>query len=210
MERIAPMALNKTLRERRDQVRGLFNHGQDPNIGQKPLGRLEVLEADDHGVYMEVELSRTSYNDDLIELLKDGALGGGSFSFNTISEDWNRKKKIPERTVTELRLIEVSVVTFPAYFQTSVGIRNRRKFVPTPKQAADLATLRAFAQRPATPKRTLARRTGLTRTKSERQLNDEAIAKLKAAAARAESKARPRSKAVRLDRPRTAAPRRWW
>ena len=39
VERIAPGAFTKTLEERGDRVKVLFNHGFDPSIGDKPLGK---------------------------------------------------------------------------------------------------------------------------------------------------------------------------
>lgn len=128
-ERIAPGAVKRTLRNNADQVKVLFNHGMDPSIGDKPLGRASVLKADDVGVYLEVPLSRTSYNDDLLALIEDGAIDGMSFRFSVVQEEWNAPKRgLPERTITELKLFEVGPVTFPAYEATSVGLRSRDDF----------------------------------------------------------------------------------
>jgi hypothetical protein len=38
MERFAPGAWTKTIRERAAQIKALFQHGGDPQIGDKPLG----------------------------------------------------------------------------------------------------------------------------------------------------------------------------
>ena len=128
-ERIAPSALTKTLRESRNKIKVLFNHGMDPQIGDKPLGRPDVMRADAEGLYTEVPLSETSYNDDLLALMRDGAVDGQSFRFSVVKEEWDRPKKgLPERTITELRLFEFGPVTFPAYQATTVGIRSRRDF----------------------------------------------------------------------------------
>ncbi len=130
-ERIAPGAVNRTLRNNREQIKVLFNHGMDPSIGDKPLGKATVMEADSRGVYVEVPLSDTSYNEDIKALLRDGALDGMSFRFSVLDEEIvypERKGAMPERTITELRLYEVGPVTFPAYQATSVGIRSRDDF----------------------------------------------------------------------------------
>jgi HK97 family phage prohead protease len=127
-ERIAPGALRKTLRENSHAVKVLFNHGMDPSIGDKPLGRASVMRADAHGLYVEVPMSDTSYNDDLIALMRDGALDGMSFRFSVPEgkDSWERPKRgLPERTINELRLFELGPVTFPAYQATTVGIRSR-------------------------------------------------------------------------------------
>lgn len=130
-ERIAPGALNRTLRNNKSQVKVLFNHGMDPSIGDKPLGKPSVMRADDRGLYVEVPLSETSYNEDLISLLRDGAIDGMSFRFSVLDEEWNypdKKNALPERTIKELRLYEVGPVTFPAYQATTVGVRSRDDF----------------------------------------------------------------------------------
>lgn len=136
MERIAPGALNKTLADRGDQVKVLFNHGMDPTIGEKPLGRANVMRVDERGLYAEVPLARTSYNDDLLELMRTGVLDGMSFRFSVVKEEWDdipeRSKSnpdaLPERTITELKLYEFGPVTFPAYAATSVGVRSQQAY----------------------------------------------------------------------------------
>lgn len=128
-ERIAPGALTKTLRESRDKVKILFNHGADPQIGDKPLGKATTMKADARGLYVEVPLSDTSYNDDLLALMRDGAIDGMSFRFSVVQESWDTPKRgLPERTITELKLYELGPVTFPAYEATTVGIRNASDF----------------------------------------------------------------------------------
>jgi hypothetical protein len=128
-ERISDTALTKTLNENRNGVKVLFNHGMDPSIGDKPLGRPSVMNADGRGLYAEVPLSETSYNDDLLALMRDGAIDGQSFRFSVVQEEWNKPSKgLPERTITELRLFEFGPVTFPAYQATTVGIRSRDRY----------------------------------------------------------------------------------
>jgi phage head maturation protease len=52
LERIAPGAFKKTFREKTPKV--LFQHGQDPQIGDKPLGPIESLAEDETGAAYEV------------------------------------------------------------------------------------------------------------------------------------------------------------
>lgn len=132
-ERVAPTALNRTLRNNGGQVKVLFNHGMDPSIGNKPLGKPVRMKPDAIGLDTETPLSETSYNDDLIALMNDGAIDGMSFRFQVVKDEWIRAKdpttkKLPERTITELRLFEFGPVTFPAYEATTVGIRSRTDF----------------------------------------------------------------------------------
>jgi HK97 family phage prohead protease len=132
LERIHPGALNRTLKQRGNRVQVQFNHGFDPQIGDKPLGKPTVQETRDYGLYTEVPLSDTSYNDDLIALIRDGALWGQSFRFSVLDEKWDDEPDtsdhnpagIPERTITEARLYEYGPVTYPAYEATTLGIRS--------------------------------------------------------------------------------------
>jgi hypothetical protein len=47
-----------------------------------------------------------------------------SFGFSTIKDEWDQSSKPVHRTLVEVRLYDVSVVTFPAYPQTSVSARS--------------------------------------------------------------------------------------
>ena len=61
MERFAPGSVKKTIREQRDRMKVLFQHGQDPQIGDKPLGSIRELRETDEGAYYEVDLLDTEY-----------------------------------------------------------------------------------------------------------------------------------------------------
>jgi HK97 family phage prohead protease len=83
MERIAPGAFTKTFRENKNNMAVLFQHGRDPQIGDKVLGPILVLHEDNRGAYYEVPLIDTSYNRDLIAGL-EANLYGASFRFKVI------------------------------------------------------------------------------------------------------------------------------
>lgn len=132
-ESFAPGAFKKTLAERGDKVKVLFNHGMDPSIGNKPLGKIQDLREDDHGLYYEVRLSDTSYNQDLRTLIADEVVDGSSFRFSVPDgkDSWKAPAKrggLRERTVHEAALFEFGPVTFPAYDAASVGIRSATHF----------------------------------------------------------------------------------
>ena len=46
METMSESAFQRTIEEKRDQIRVLFHHGQDPSIGFKVLGKIEELRGD--------------------------------------------------------------------------------------------------------------------------------------------------------------------
>lgn len=129
VERVAPGAFRKTLADRGDRIKVLFNHGFDPSIGDKPLGKPSVQEEDERGLRVEVPLDDTSYNRDLVASLRSGALDGMSFRFSVTREEWDDTddddRALPIRTLKEVRLYEYGPVTFPAYEATTAGVRAR-------------------------------------------------------------------------------------
>lgn len=132
IERIAPGAFRKTLAERADRVKVLFNHGFDPSIGDKPLGKPESMREDKTGLKVRVPLDDTSYNRDLVASLRSGALDGQSFRFSVRREEWQDpedEKSLPVRTLRELVLYEFGPVTFPAYEATTAGVRARQAYL---------------------------------------------------------------------------------
>lgn len=111
-ETVKPGAFAKTLKKRGDQIRVLFNHGMDPSIGEKPLGRPALMEEDNYGLRVAVPLDQTSYNDDIIASVRSGALGGMSIQFAATQDKWSKDRS--ERSITEASLYEFGPVTFPA------------------------------------------------------------------------------------------------
>jgi HK97 family phage prohead protease len=131
LERIAQGAFTKTIAERGKSVKVMFNHGMDWQIDQKVLGVPSVLEERDDAPYAEVPLLDTSYNRDLLPGIAHGAYGS-SFMFHVLGESWNMEPPasehnsvgIPERTITEVRLLEFGPVTWPANPNATTGIRS--------------------------------------------------------------------------------------
>ena len=148
MERLTRGAFNRTIADNASRMKVTFNHGKDPQLGDKVLGIPTVLEEDSHGVRYEVPLLPTSYNRDLAPGLKAGAYGS-SFRFNVTAEDYNKRAKasaynpqgLPERTVRELRMQEFGPVTFPAYAGATAGMRSLtdRFYPPSSVQAVRTA-----------------------------------------------------------------------
>jgi HK97 family phage major capsid protein/HK97 family phage prohead protease len=140
IERIQPGSFKRTINNRSDQspVRVLLEHGYDPQVGDKPLGVPAVLEERDTGPYAETPLLDTSYNRDLAPALAAGAYGQ-SFRFRVRADEWvepeadgfddsvpDKWKNLPQRSVTELQLIEFGPTVFPASPGTNdtTGVRS--------------------------------------------------------------------------------------
>ena len=153
LERIAPSAFNRTIKNNQDQMRVLYDHGKDPQIGNKPLGPIASLEVTDSEVRYEVPLLDTSYNRDLAEMLAAGVLGS-SFRFETLKDDWKRRpgksdynpRGLDERTVLEVRMPEFGPVTFPAYQGTKAGLRSLTDRMRGIEERVDVEDLSCLAQ----------------------------------------------------------------
>lgn len=132
LERIAPGAFADTFKAKAAQVRVLYDHGADPQIGNKPLGTPTTLREDKTGAYYEVDLFDSSYVNDLKPAIRANQLGA-SFRFKVTAEEWvspaqasaDNPQKLDERTITGVDLYEFGPVTFPAYSEATVGMRSR-------------------------------------------------------------------------------------
>lgn len=121
VERIAPCAFDRALRERHDVVL-LANHDGLP-LGTTYAGTLR-LATDERGLRIDSDLPDTSLGRDVRELARRGDLRSMSFGFQVTDEDWSKRDDgTPLRTIKDVTLFDVSVVTFPAYAGTDVALR---------------------------------------------------------------------------------------
>ena len=100
-------AFTRSIAERGDRIKFLSQHQRTTN----PLGRAVLLREDTAGLYGEFRVSATQAGDEVLELIRDGALDSFSVGFQPIRETWNRNRT--ERTHYESKLTEVSVVSLP-------------------------------------------------------------------------------------------------
>lgn len=113
-------AFNETLG---NDIRALWNHNTQYVLGRNRSGSLE-LKADDKGLFATIRLPDTQYAEDLYELIKRGDVDQCSFGFNILDEDLEELANGGYRwRINRVDLHEVSVVTFPAYENTSVQAR---------------------------------------------------------------------------------------
>lgn len=135
VERIRPGAFAKTLREA--DVRALFNHNPDYVLGRRRAGTLE-LEEDGYGLRFRVVPPDTSWARDLRQSIERGDINQASFAFDAIRDEWNYDVEPNERELVEVRLYDVSIVTYPAYPQTSVSARAlAHRFINEVRSHAD-------------------------------------------------------------------------
>ncbi|KAF4408660.1 HK97 family phage prohead protease [Streptomyces lycii] len=134
-------AFRKSLRERTPVMQ--FDHGRHPLIGSIPIGRIEDVREDDHGLYTEATLSDNWLVQPIRDAIAERSVSGMSFRFEVVREQWydeGGKKLTPQqayermwmsgpdaeplrRELIELKVRELGPVVFPAYDQTEVGVR---------------------------------------------------------------------------------------
>jgi HK97 family phage prohead protease len=126
-ERIAPGAFKRTLGQRMPVLQ--FDHGSHPLIGSIPLGRITSIVEDERGLKVKARLSDNWLVEPVRDAIRDGAIDGMSFRFSVPANGdkiVRGKDGILERTINEVALYEVGPVVFPAYEQTTVGVRSRQ------------------------------------------------------------------------------------
>lgn len=125
-EVIFPEAVTRTLREGLD-VRALVDHDSAKVIGRMQAGTLR-MEADSKGLRVEITPPKTTDAKNIVELIQTGNVTGMSFAFRTIEDNWRYEDGEPLREVIDMRIREVSIVSFPAYPQTDVALRSLAGF----------------------------------------------------------------------------------
>ena len=156
-ETIAKGAFRKTLRERTPVLQ--FDHGRDARTGSVPIGSFENLSEDDTGLAVRARLFDNPVVEPIRQAIEGHAITGMSFRFEIMREEWRDKdgktiKPGPDlwdalwenedpaditRTIKEVKLFEAGPVVFPAYEQTSVGVRDVLNRLWTPEEIAEIS-----------------------------------------------------------------------
>ena len=122
-------AFKKTLENRTDKIRVIFNHNDD-----EPIGKLLHIEEDDYGVKVRAQLIMdVAKAKDTFSLIKGGAIDAFSFGFRTIKDKYEKGIQV----ITEVMLAEISPVTFPAGSASLITDARSTDFNETDKQNAD-------------------------------------------------------------------------
>lgn len=122
-ESVAPGAFENTLG---GDIRALIDHETRLVLGRNKSGTLELRE-DSHGLWGRIKINPNDQDAvNLYERVKRGDVDQCSFGFDIVKEDTEvRDDGSVHWTIREVKLYEVSVVTFPAYTETSVSARKR-------------------------------------------------------------------------------------
>lgn len=141
-ESIRQGAFKKTLREATPVMQ--FDHGHHPLIGSIPIGVYTEVAEDDQGLHVVGRLSDNWLIEPVRSAISDGSVDGMSFRFAVVRDIWTDKdgKQISpadldmllwnpgdrgplNRELVEVKCPEAGPVVFPAYAETSVGVRAR-------------------------------------------------------------------------------------
>ena len=139
-------AFSRTLGDR-DQVDANINHaGGIETLGSTRNDSLQ-LRQDTHGLHVQIRLPNTTAGRDAHELVRTGTLSKMSFAFSVHpdGDEWAETPNGTLRTLTSVRLHDVSVVNTPAYESTEIQARGR---IVTPD--TETAFLKYRAQRART------------------------------------------------------------
>ncbi len=144
-EEIARGAFKKSISERTPVLQ--FDHGRHPMVGSIPLGAFETIREDEQGLYVLARLHDNWLVQPVRDAIKSESVDGMSFRFQVVKDEWrdatgkivkpenvqNRlyssdpadPATIMRRTLREVKCPELGPVVFPAYADTSVGVRSR-------------------------------------------------------------------------------------
>jgi hypothetical protein len=118
-EVIQPGAFTETIKT--DPILALLNHNNNLVLGRNTSGTL-LLREDAKGLYFEIDIPDTTVGRDLTVLIQRGDIDSCSFAFSPDEESWDHEQNI--RTLQKVTLYDISVVTNPAYSDTSVSARS--------------------------------------------------------------------------------------
>jgi uncharacterized protein len=107
----------------RDDVVFLVNHDGLP-LARTRSGTL-TLKEDDKGLRIDTVLDAEDPDvKSITGKMKRGDLDKMSFAFRATKQEWDETTDPPTRTITEVELFDVSIVTQPAYDGTSIALRS--------------------------------------------------------------------------------------
>lgn len=127
-ESIGRAAFDVTIRDAATRVRALVNHGRDIH-GQPsdrfsmPYGTVVSMVPDGRGLLTVTRVAETDLGDEILELLRSGAMDGFSFSGRLLQSSETppaRAGDLPLMTRTEIALREFGPAVFPAYPEASL------------------------------------------------------------------------------------------
>lgn len=121
-EIVLPGAFKRSLQSR-NRMMLLWNHDTSNPLASTRNGSLQLIE-DGKGLLVRATLPQTTLGNDIAELVKTGVIDSMSFGFSVKKDSWSADGST--RYLEDVTLFEVSLVSTPAYEQTSgtVSVRS--------------------------------------------------------------------------------------
>lgn len=108
-------AFVKTVGERKDKIKVLYNHDY---YSQLPVGKPVSLVEDSYGLLTSTKMSQTQMGQDIYTLAQEGALDSMSIGYSAVKatypDDEEHYRQGIWRIISEAKLYEYSFVPFPA------------------------------------------------------------------------------------------------
>jgi len=128
LERVAPGAAARAIKDRGDRIVVMYDHGRSPIYGNMPVAAPRAIWEDERGVFAWDRINRAPIFEPLRENIRNQAIWGQSFRFMVMpgGESWEPAKRdgMRRRTLSSLDILERGPVTWPAYSGTAVAVRS--------------------------------------------------------------------------------------
>lgn len=127
LEEVASTAFDEVMNDPEDDPRGLFNHDPSKILGRKRAGTLRYS-VDSEGLPFTIDLPDTTYANDLRVSMQRGDVDQCSFAFIPHLSSWHKAPdgRPLERQDMVRRLLDLSIVTYPAYAGTDAALRTMK------------------------------------------------------------------------------------
>lgn len=138
-EIVKPGAFKRSLQSR-NRMMLLWNHDTSNPLASTRNGSL-VLTEDSKGLFVTATLPNTTLGNDVAELVRSGVIDAMSFGFSVRKDSWSQDGNT--RYLEDVSLSEVSLVSTPAYEQTSgtVSVRSETRDIDADQLANAMAKL---------------------------------------------------------------------
>lgn len=129
-------------------VKGAFTHSLAHRVPKflwqhdtaEPIGRVLKLTEDEHGLFGDFLISRTTRGRDAYELLKDGALDSMSIGYIPEEQDFDEKTGVRELKAVDL--LEISLVSIPMNEEARITAVKAAQSVPALTPGPSVTSLR--------------------------------------------------------------------
>ncbi|HFF3191726.1 TPA: phage major capsid protein [Bacillus cereus] len=122
IERVMPNVFENALKRGND-VKLLLEHDKNMLLARTKDESLKLTETS-RGLEMEANLVPSNQSEHIHALIKRGTLNNMSFGMVVLDAEWTKEKGVNQRSITELALYECSIVSDPAYTQSTVEARS--------------------------------------------------------------------------------------